>query len=109
MNTSSSEGNSCMQQIYSTRNYANQAIKSSKKNSDLQSHKPLKGYPHDTIVVYNSSLWYMHLCYKSIIPACYLLTNVAVGPEDSYDWNQIHQNEQLYVTVASCKWTLNSG
>ena len=43
-------------------------------------------YPQDTIVVYDSSLWRMRLCHKSIIPACYSFANVAVDPEDSYNW-----------------------
>ena len=42
-------------------------------------------YPHDTIVVYDSSLLCMQLRHTSTIPACYSLANVAVGPEDSYD------------------------
>ena len=58
--------------------------------------------PHDTIVVYDSSLWRMRLCHKSAISACYSLTNVAIGPEDSW-LNRIGQNEQSYRTVALYK------
>ena len=43
-----------------------------------------KSYPHDTIVIYDSSLWRMRLCQKSTIPACYSLSNVATCPEDSH-------------------------
>ena len=45
----------------------------------------IKAYPHDTIVVHNSSLWLMRFCHKNTIPACYSLANVAIGPKDSYN------------------------
>ena len=44
-----------------------------------------KAYLHDTIVVYDSSLWRMRLRHKSTVPAWYGLGNVANGPEDSYN------------------------
>ena len=62
--------------------------------------KTVNTYPHDTIVVYDSSIWRMRLCPKSTILACYSLANVAIGPEDSYDWvGYIKMN-------VSCKWAL---
>ena len=45
----------------------------------------LKAYPHNIIVVYDSSLRCMRLCHNNRIPDCYSLANVAIGPEDSYD------------------------
>ena len=67
-----------------------------------KSQEHLKAYPHDTIVVHDSSLWRMWLCHKSTIPVCYSFANVAAGPKDSYDWigyikmnNRIRQSHRV--------------
>ena len=63
----------------------------------------VKTYPHDTIVVYDSSLWRMRLCHKSTIPACYSLVNVAIGSEHFHDRirhiNRIRQSYRVNGTL----------
>ena len=47
----------------------------------------------------------MRLCHKSTIPACYSLANVAIAPENSYDWIGYFKMNN-HTTFVSCKWAL---
>ena len=50
----------------------------------------------------------MQLCHERTILAYYSLANVAIGPDELLRPNRIHQNEQSYTTVVSCKWALRA-
>lgn len=60
-------------------------------------------HPHDMIVTYDSSTLSMQLTVQSTTLVHCLLTNVSICSEELCDWFRIHQNEQLYVTIALCR------
>lgn len=57
---------------------------------------------YDTVVEYDTSAYRIQLSAQSSIPGYHLLAIVAVCPEHCWQLKFLHQDEQLYVTIASC-------